>query len=417
MIMAELPRALKIALRFSRGKKRAGLVSLISIISTLGIVLGVAVLIIGLSAMNGFERELKNRILSVVPHGQIAAVNQPYLNWQPDLAKVRQTPGVVGVSPYINFTGLLEKGSALKAIQVAGVDLSSERSVSSLPDFILNDAWQKLKPGNNEIILGQGVAETLKVSPGDHITIMIPNHDDKLRIQQPNRISVTVIGVFKLNGMLDHQLAIVPLQDAQQYLAYGDGVSGFQISVNDVFAANKVVYDAGINTGHYVTIKSWIADYGYMYNDIQMVRGIMYLAMILVIGVACFNIVSTLVMAVKDKSTDIAVLKTLGAKDSFIRAIFLWYGLITGMVGCFIGMSVGIFISLNLTTIIKCIESIVGHTILSGDVYFIDFLPSELHITDVFYVMLTTLILSLLASWYPAKRATKIDPARILSGQ
>ncbi|MDR5616182.1 lipoprotein-releasing ABC transporter permease subunit LolE [Arsenophonus sp.] len=415
--MAELPRALKIALRFSRGKKRAGLVSLISIISTLGIVLGVAVLIIGLSAMNGFERELKNRILSVVPHGQIAAVNQPYLNWQADLAKVRQTPGVVSVSPYINFTGLLEKGNALKAIQVAGVDLSSERSVSSLPDFILNDAWQKLKPGNNEIILGQGVAETLKVSPGDHITIMIPNHDDKLRIQQPNRISVTVIGVFKLNGMLDHQLAIVPLQDAQQYLAYGDGVTGFQISVNDVFAANKVVYDAGINTGHYVTIKSWIADYGYMYNDIQMVRGIMYLAMILVIGVACFNIVSTLVMAVKDKSTDIAVLRTLGAKDSFIRAIFLWYGLITGMVGCFIGMLVGIFISLNLTTIIKCIESIVGHPILSGDVYFIDFLPSELYITDVFYVMLTTLILSLLASWYPAKRATKIDPARILSGQ
>lgn len=270
--MAELPGALKIALRFSRGKKRAGLVSLISIISTLGIVLGVAVLIIGLSAMNGFERELKNRILSVVPHGQIAAVNQPYLNWQADLAKVRQTSGVVGVSPYINFTGLLEKGSALKAIQVAGVDLSSEQTVSSLPNFILNDAWQKLKPGNNEIILGQGVAETLKVSPGDHITIMIPNHDDKLRIQQPNRISVTVIGVFKLNGMLDHQLAIVPLQDAQQYLAYGDGITGFQISVTDVFAANKVVYDAGINTGHYVTIKSWIADYGYMYSDIQMVR-------------------------------------------------------------------------------------------------------------------------------------------------
>lgn len=232
---------------------------------------------------------------------------------------------MVGVSPYINFTGLLEKGSALKAIQVAGVDLSSEQTVSSLPDFILNNAWQKLKPGNNEIILGQGVAETLKVSPGDHITIMIPNHDDKLRIQQPNRINVTVIGVFKLNGMLDHQLAIVPLQDAQQYLAYGDGITGFQISVTDVFAANKVVYDAGINTGHYVTIKSWITDYGYMYSDIQMVRGIMYLAMILVIGVACFNIVSTLVMAVKDKSSDIAVLRTLGAKDSFIRAIF--YGM------------------------------------------------------------------------------------------
>ncbi|MFP3013375.1 MAG: lipoprotein-releasing ABC transporter permease subunit LolE [Arsenophonus sp. NC-QC1-MAG3] len=415
--MAELPRALKIAIRFSQGKKRVSLVSLISIISILGIVLGVAVLIIGLSAMNGFERELKNRILSVVPHGQIAVVNQPYLNWQADLAKVRQTPGVVGVSPYINFTGLIEKGGTLKAIQVSGVDLSSERSVSSLPDFILNDAWKKLKLGNNEIILGQGVAKILKVSPGDHITIMISNHNDKLGIQQLNRISVTVVGILKLNGMLDHHLAIVPLQDAQQYLSYGDSITGFQISVNDVFAANKVVYDAGINTGHYVTIKSWIADYGYMYNDIQMVRGIMYLTMILVIGVACFNIVSTLVMAVKDKRTDIAVLRTLGAKDSFIRAIFLWYGLITGMIGCFIGMLVGIFISLNLTTIIKYIENIINHPILSGDIYFIDFLPSELQIIDVFYVILTTLILSLLASWYPAKRATKIDPARILSGK
>lgn len=128
----------------------------------------------------------------------------------------------------------------MKAIQVAGVDLSSEQTVSSLPDFILNNAWQKLKPGNNEIILGQGVAETLKVSPGDHITIMIPNHDDKLRIQQPNRINVTVIGVFKLNGMLDHQLAIVPLQDAQQYLAYGDGITGFQISVTDVLPLIKL---------------------------------------------------------------------------------------------------------------------------------------------------------------------------------
>ncbi|MFP3028943.1 MAG: lipoprotein-releasing ABC transporter permease subunit LolE [Arsenophonus sp.] len=415
--MTELSYTLRIALRFSKNKKRTSLVSLISIISTFGILLGVAVSIIGLSAMNGFERELKNRILSVVPHGQIATVNQPYLNWKDDLANIRQTPGVAAVSPYINFTGLLENGTSVKAIQVAGVDLSSERAVSSLPDFILNDAWQKLKPSNNEIILGQGVAETLKVSPGDHVTIMISNYDNELGIQQANRISVSVIGIFRLNGILDHQLAIVPLQDAQQYLAYGDGITGFQISVNDIFDANKVVYNAGINIGHYVTIKSWMTNYGYMYNDIQMVRGIMYLSMILVIAVACFNIVSTLLMAVKDKSTDIAVLITHGAKNSFIRSIFLFYGLITGMVGCFIGMLVGIFISLNLTTFIKYIENIVGYPILSGDVYFIDFLPSELQITDIFYIILTTLILSLLASWYPAKRATKIDSARILSRQ
>lgn len=410
-----LPYTLKIAVRFSQGKKRTCLVSLISTISMLGVVLGVIVLIIGLSAMNGFERELKNRILSIVPNGQIAAVNQPYLSWETDLTKIMQTSGVVAISPYINFTGLIENGSALKIIQVVGVDLSSEKTVSSLPNFILNDAWKKLKPYNKQIILGQGIADTLKVSPGDHITIMIPNHDNKLRIQQPNRISVLVVGIFKLNSILDHQLAIIPLQDAQKYLAYGNGITGFQIRVTDIFSANKVIYDAGVNTGHYVTIKSWIEDYGYIYNDIQMVRGIMYLVMILVIGVACFNIISTLVVAVKDRSSDIAVLRTIGAKDSFIHAIFLWYGLIIGMIGCFVGILVGVFISLNLTAIIKYIENIIDHQILSGNVYFIDFLPSELHIIDVFYVVLITLILSLLASWYPAKQAIKIDPAKILS--
>ncbi|MGP1930567.1 MAG: lipoprotein-releasing ABC transporter permease subunit LolE [Arsenophonus sp. ET-YP4-MAG3] len=413
--MVKLPFTLKIALRFNQNKKKTNLVSLISIISIFGIVLGVSVLIIGLSAMNGFEFELKKRILSIVLHGQISAINQPYLNWRVDLDKVRQTPGVLGVSPYINFTGLLEKDSKLKAIKIIGVDLLSEKLVSSLPNFILNNAWQKFKPNNNEIILGQGIAETLKVLPGDHLTIMIPNHDGKMYIQQPNKINANVIGIFKLNSILDHQLAIVPLQDAQKYLAYGDGITGFQISVSDIFSANKIVYNAGINTGHYVTIKSWITDYGYIYNDIQIVRSIIYLSMILVISVACFNIISTLVIAVKDKSIDIAILRTLGGKDSFIRAIFLWYGLITGIIGCFIGVLLGIFISLNLTTIIKYIENIINHPILFGDIYFIDFLPSKIHNMDIFYITLTTLILSLLASWYPAKRATKIDPVRILS--
>ncbi len=228
---------------------------------------------------------------------------------------------------------------------------------------------------------------------------------------------VQVTGIFRLSGLLDHQLALVPLADAQEYLGYGNGISGFEIKAKDPFEADKVVYDAGLKTMHHVVVKSWIGDYGYMYNDIQVVRSVMYLAMILVIGVACFNIVSTLVMAVKDKSSDIAVLRTLGAKDRQIRAIFLWYGLIGGLIGSLIGVVLGVLVSLNLTTLIKGLEVIIGHPILSGDVYFIDFLPSELHVMDVVYVLFTTVILSLLASWYPARRASKLDPARILSGQ
>ncbi|WP_272521738.1 lipoprotein-releasing ABC transporter permease subunit LolE [Providencia sp. PROV202] len=415
--MIKMPLTLLAALRFSRGRRRTGMVSLVSIVSTLGIVLGVAVLIIGLSAMNGFERELNNRVLSVVPHGQIYAVEAPYQDWEFAQNVIRKTPGVQGVSPYVNFTGLLERGANLKAIQIMGVSHETESQVSALPEFILNDAWQHFEAGKQSIILGQGVANSLGVKVGDWVTIMIPNTDDSMKIQQPKRIRVQVTGIFRLSGLLDHQLALVPLADAQEYLGYGNGISGFEIKAKDPFEADKVVYDAGLKTMHHVVVKSWIGDYGYMYNDIQVVRSVMYLAMILVIGVACFNIVSTLVMAVKDKSSDIAVLRTLGAKDRQIRAIFLWYGLIGGLVGSLIGVVLGVLISLNLTTMIKGLEVIIGHPILSGDVYFIDFLPSELHVMDVIYVLLTTVVLSLLASWYPARRASKLDPARILSGQ
>lgn len=415
--MFQLPLTLLAAIRFSRGRRRTGMVSLVSIVSTLGIVLGVAVLIIGLSAMNGFERELDNRVLSVVPHGQIYAVKPPYKDWDFAEQVIRKTPGVEGVSPYVNFTGLLERGANLKAIQVMGVSPETQSQVSALPQFVLNDAWKDFAAGNQSIILGQGVADALNVKQGDWVTIMIPNTDESLKIQQPKRIRVQVAGIFKLSGLLDHQLALIPLEDAQQYLDYGDGISGFEIKAENPFEADKVVYDAGLKTMHHVIVKSWIGDYGYMYNDIQMVRSIMYLAMILVIGVACFNIVSTLVMAVKDKSSDIAVLRTLGAKDGQIRAIFLWYGLLGGLVGSLIGVVLGVLVSVNLTSIIKGLEIVLGHPILSGDVYFIDFLPSELHIMDVVYVLITTIILSLLASWYPARRASKLDPARILSGQ
>ncbi|WP_340608698.1 lipoprotein-releasing ABC transporter permease subunit LolE [Xenorhabdus bharatensis] len=415
--MANLPLALLTAIRFSQGRRRAGMVSLVSVISTLGIMLGVAVLIIGLSAMNGFERELKNRILSVVPHGQIYTVEQPFQHWKSALKQIRQTPGIAGASPYVEFTGLMERGDKLHAVQVRGVDPATEAEVSTLYKFVRDSAWQTFQAGKHQVILGQGVANSLNVKQGDWLTVMIPNSDPSLKLLQPKRIRLQVTGIFQLSGMLDHRLALVPLSDAQQYLDYGDAITGVAIKADNVFAAEKRVIAAGNATGRYVYISTWLKDYGYMYNDIQMIRGIMYLAMILVIGVACFNIVSTLIMAVKDKSSDIAILRTLGAKDGHIRSIFLWYGLLTGMVGSIIGAIVGIFMALNLTAIIKWIEKLSGHQFLSGDIYFIDFLPSELHTMDIFYVLLTALILSLLASWYPARRASKLDPARILSGQ
>ncbi|CAI1670670.1 Lipoprotein-releasing system transmembrane protein lolE [Serratia liquefaciens] len=405
------------ALRFSRGRKRGGMVSLISVISTIGIALGVAVLIVGLSAMNGFERELKNRILAVVPHGEIEPVKQPFKDWSSILQRVEKVPGILAAAPYINFTGLMENGAQLRAVGVKGVDPQQENQLSALPKYVQGDAWANFKSGEQQVILGKGVADALGVKQGSYVTVMIPNSDPQMKLLQPKRIRLHVTGILQLSGQLDHSLAMVPLADAQQYLDMSDSVTGIAIKVNDVFAANKLVRDAGEVTNSYVYIKSWIGTYGYMYRDIQMIRAIMYLAMVLVIGVACFNIVSTLVMAVKDKSGDIAVLRTLGAKDGFIRAIFIWYGLLAGLVGSLSGVVVGVIASLQLTNIIKGLEKLMGHSFLSGDIYFIDFLPSELHWLDVVIVLVTALVLSLLASWYPARRASRIDPARVLSGQ
>ena len=411
------PLSLLIGLRFSRGRRRSGMVSLISVISTVGIALGVSVLIMGLSAMNGFERELNNRILAVVPHGEIEPVEQPWKGWPDVLTRVEKVPGIEAAAPYINFTGLIESGVNLRAIQVKGVDPQQEMRLSALPRFVQNNAWQNFKAGQQQIIIGKGVADALKVKQGDWISIMIPNSDGENKLLQPKRVRLQIAGILQLSGQLDHSLAMVPMQDAQQYLDMGDSVTGIAIKVNDVFNANKLVRDAGEVTNAYVYIKSWIGTYGYMYRDIQMIRAIMYLAMVLVIGVACFNIVSTLVMAVKDKSSDIAVLRTLGAKDGLIRAIFVWYGLLAGLVGSVSGVVVGVLASWQLTNIIAWIEKLIGHHFLSGDIYFIDFLPSELHAMDVVYVLITALVLSLVASWYPARRASRIDPARVLSGQ
>jgi len=409
--------SLLLGLRFSRGRRRGGMVSLISIISTIGIALGVAVLIIGLSAMNGFERELNNRILAVVPHGEIEAVNQPFRNWQPMIAPIEQVPGIAAAAPYVNFTGLIESGAKLQALQVKGVDPQQEPRLSALPRFVSGDAWSQFSAGRQQIILGGGIAKSLNVKQGDWITIMIPNNDGENKLLQPKRIRLQVSGILQLSGMLDHSLALVPLADAQKYLDLGDSVRGIALKMSDPFQAQKLVRDAGEATHSYVTIRSWIGTYGYMYRDIQMIRAIMYLAMVLVIGVACFNIVSTLVMAVKDKSSDIAVLRTLGAKDGLIRAIFIWYGLLAGLLGSVSGVVVGVLVALNLTPVMRVVEHLTGHQLLAGDIYFIDFLPSELHWLDVAIVLATAIGLSLIASWYPARRASRIDPARVLSGQ
>lgn len=403
--------------RFSRAKQRNKMVSFISLSSTIGIAVGVAVIIIGLSAMNGFERELENRVLSVIPHGEFEGVRSPIEDWSSVIKQAEQHPQITAAAPYVKFTALAEKGQKLKAIEVRGVDPQSEATVSKIAEFVDPSAWQAFKPGQQLAILGQGVADYLGVKKGDYLTLMIPTSNTTKQVQAPKRVRVQVAGLLALNGQIDHNLAMVPLADAQQYANMGSAVTGVSVKVSDVLNATQIVREAGNMLNVYVYLRSWQQKFGFLYRDIQLVRTIMYLVMVLVIGVACFNIVSTLMMAVKDRASEIAILRTMGATDGLIKRIFVWQGVFSGVLGSVVGSVIGLAVAFNLTPMVKALESLIGHQFLSGDIYFVDFLPSQVHLDDVVLVSGTAIILSLLATWYPASRASRLNPASVLSGK
>ncbi|MDW6003686.1 lipoprotein-releasing ABC transporter permease subunit LolE [Vibrio mangrovi] len=410
--------SLMIGRRFSRSKKRNKLVSFISMSSTLGIAFGVAVIVIGLSAMNGFERELNNRVLSVIPHGEFEGVEGPVREWPAMMKKIESFPQVIAAAPYVRFTALAEKGQQLKAIEVRGVEPEMERHVSQLSRYISGGAFADFSPGKHQVILGQGVAQRLGVGVGDSFTLMVPKMSGRSKsLKTPQRIRVQIVGVLTLHGQIDHNLALLPLGDAQQYTGIGTSVTGVSVKVHDVFRAEQTVRQVGNQLDQYVYLRSWQRQYGYLYRDIQLVRTILYLVMVLVIGVASFNIVSTLMMAVKDRAAEIAILRTMGASDQLVRRIFMWQGIFSGVLGSLCGSVIGVLIAMNLTGLIKVLESVLGHQFLSGDIYFVDFLPSQVEFRDVALVSVTAIVLSLAATFYPAIKASRLNPAVVLSSR
>jgi lipoprotein-releasing system permease protein len=403
--------------RFSRAKQRDKMVSFISLSSTVGIAVGVAVIIIGLSAMNGFERELESRVLSVISHGEFEGVNEPIERWQHVIDESVSHDKVLAAAPYVKITALAERGKELKAIEVRGIDPELESQVSSLGNFIDESVWQSFNSGEQKVILGSGVADTIGAKVGDYLTLMIPTANGSVKVQAPKRVRVKVAGLLTLNGQIDHNLALVPLKDAQSYAKLGNAVTGVSLKVNDVLNANNIVREVGNQLDVYVYLRSWQQKYGFLYRDIQLVRTIMYLVMVLVIGVACFNIVSTLMMAVKDRASEIAILRTMGASDGLVKRIFVWQGAFSGVLGSLVGSVIGVLVALNLTHLIKGLEALIDHQFLSGNIYFVDFLPSQLDMVDVLVVSGTAIVLSLLATLYPASRAAKLNPAAVLSSK
>ncbi len=409
-----------ISWRYQRGKQKNRLVSLISLFSSVGIALGVAVLIIGLSAMNGFERELNQRVLSVVPHAELVsgdgAKSGVIRQGERLEALAGQVPNVIAASPFVSFTALIENGAQLKIAQIKGVEPTKLDKVSSLGQFVPKEQWEAFYREGG-LILGAGIARDLGGDVGDDVTVLLPQPTEDGSLSQPLRFSLTITGILRLDGQLDHSYALLPLDKAQELLELEAGqFSGVELAVREPFNVRQMSYASLAEFPQRLYLQTWIDKFGYMYNDIQLIRTVMYIAMVLVIGVACFNIISTLIMAVKDKQGDIAIQRTLGANNRFIRQIFLWYGLQSGMKGAVSGIILGVLVSLNLTAIIKWIEGLLGAKLLSDGVYFIDFLPSEIHWGDIVLVLVATIALSLVASLYPAIRASKLEPAKVLSG-
>jgi lipoprotein-releasing system permease protein len=420
--------SLFLGLRYVRSRNGNGFSSFISASSTIGIALGVMVLIIVLSAMNGFERALSQHLLSVIPHGELIAINRPIEKWQKHVAKFQQHPQVIAAAPVIKLTGMMQHGSEIKAVVVRGVDVKLEQQVSTIADYMIAGSWEAI--GDTEsntdsdvgVVIGSGVAKKLQLELGDPLQLLLSsavnqkvNNQANAKFPVPVKHQVNVVGIFKFGGTMDEMSVYLSLAHAEKMVNLEKGqVQGIRIKVANVFQAPEVVRDIAYSFDTYVAVHDWTRTHGHIFNDIQLVRLVMFIVLVLVIAVASFNIVSTLIMAVNEKKGDIAILKTMGAEASVIMGTFMFQGLVNGVIGCLVGTVLGIVISLNLTEIVIALETFFNVKMLSGDVYFIDFLPTHLSQNDVVATVVTALTMSLLATLYPAWQATKVQPAQVL---
>ncbi|MGR1251779.1 lipoprotein-releasing ABC transporter permease subunit LolE [Aeromonas veronii] len=408
------PLPLFLGLRYSRSRRRNGFIAFISASSLIGIALGVMALILGLSAMNGFERELKDRVLSVVPQGELDAVERPLPDWPRLRDYLLAQPGVEAAAPVIRLNGLLEHGSALKGVQLRAVLPDLEANLSDAGKYMTGRGLRELQSGERGVILGKTIADKLGVKVGDSVALLLPQGGDQAGIKNPRREALTVVGLLEIGGQLDGLLGFMHLADAQAITGMGSDVEGFSLRVNDVLNAQNITIAAAQQFPHHVYIRSWMNSQGYLYQDIQMVRTVMYVVMLMVVAVACFNIVSTLVMAVNEKRSEIAILKTMGASPGQIRLTFVIQGMVNGVAGALLGALLGGLLSSKLTQILSVVEKLIGHRFLNPDIYFIDFLPTELHMQDLLIVTGAAILMSLVATLYPAWRASGLVPSREL---
>ncbi|MCD5972434.1 lipoprotein-releasing ABC transporter permease subunit [Pseudomonas quasicaspiana] len=405
-----------IGTRYTRAKRRNHFVSFISLTSMIGLALGVVVMIVVLSVMNGFDHEMRTRVLGMVPHATIEA-GEPIGNWQGLADKVRQNPQVLAVAPFTQMQGLLTNNGNVQKVLLNGIDPAQERKVSIIDNFMKQGKLDDLAAGGFGIVIGDKAATKLGVGVGDKVTFVAPEVTVTPAGMFPRMKRFTVTGIFHVGaGELDGYLGLTNIDDLGRLHRWkANEVQGLRLKFEDLFEAPRTSYQIAQTLGeHNYYSRDWTRTHGNLYQAIRMEKAMIGLLLLLIVAVAAFNIISTLVMVVNDKKGDIAILRTLGSTPGQIMAIFMVQGTVIGVVGTFIGAVVGIIAALNVSAAISLLEGLIGHKFLNADVYFIDYLPSQLMAEDVLMVCGAALVLSFLATLYPAWRAARTQPAEAL---
>jgi lipoprotein-releasing system permease protein len=404
-----------LGLRYLRASPRRGSVSLIAGIAISGLALGVAVLIVVLSVMNGFEEVLRTRILSLTAHATITGLEGRLTDWRPQIDKLAHVAGVVAAAPYIEEQGMMVHGAKSAGVLLQGVLPDSERRVVDLTPHLLSGRLSDLGAGQYHVILGKALADELGARVGDRVVLIVSQGDVTPVGVMPRMRSFQVTGILSV-GMYDYdrRIALVAMQDAAKLLRMGDDITGIRLNVADMYAAPRIVRAAAQSIGGGVYVDDWTNQHVNFFRSIEITKRILFVILSLVVAVAAFNVVSTMVMVVKDKRRDIAILRTFGASPGSILSVFVVQGSLIGLLGIAFGVLLGVLISINLQDLVHGLEDVVGFKFLDAKVYFMSDLPAHVRVTDVMQICGVAFVLACLSTLYPAWRAARLLPAESL---
>jgi lipoprotein-releasing system permease protein len=408
------PLAIFIGARYTRAKRRNHFISFISMTSMIGLGLGVLAMIVVLSVMNGFQREMSSRILGMVPHATIAGV-KPLDDWRPLANAALKNPEVVAAVPFTEMDGMLSYKGSMQPIQISGIDPVQEGKVSIVADHIVQGRLQNLVPGEFGVVIGDITARRFRLGVGDKLTLIVPELSSAPGGITPRMQRLNVVGIFKVGAELDGSMALIHMADAAQMQHWAPNqVQSVRLKVKDLYAAPQVSNTIVAGLGDQYRADDWTHTQGSLFSAMKMEKTMIGLLLLMIVAVAAFNIIATLIMVVNDKGADIAILRTLGATPGQIMATFMVQGTVIGVVGTLVGGILGVIAALNVSDMVAWVERVSGQHIFTSDVYFISNLPSQLQWQDVLLICSAGLVMSFLATIYPAWRAAKIEPAHAL---